>query len=158
MMVGEQPGDREDIEGHPFVGPAGGILDKALVDLGIAREKVYITNAVKHFKWAPKGKRRIHQTPRASELRACRPWLEAEIEAVSPRIIACLGATAVRSLLGPSVKVMADRGRIIESVYGVCLVTVHPSSLLRVETPEERRAAYKSFLEDLRRGLAFLGS
>jgi DNA polymerase len=132
------------------------MLDRALKDVGLAREKVYLTNAVKHFKWKPKGSQQIHVPPNSSEARACLPWLEAEIEAVKPRIIACLGATAVKTLLGPKVKVMTDRGRVVESVYGVCLVTVHPSSLLRVEEPEDRRAAYDAFLYDFRQGLAFL--
>jgi DNA polymerase len=115
-----------------------------------------MTNAVKHFKWQPRGKRRIHQTPRASEVRACRPWLEAELDAVGPRLIVALGATAVLSLLDPEVKVMKDRGRIVESAYGPCLVTVHPSSLLRVEDAAEREAAYDLFVQDLRAGLAFI--
>ena len=156
LMVGEQPGDVEDEEGRPFVGPAGRMLDRALEDLGIVRDKVYVTNAVKHFKWVPKGKRRIHQTPRASEMRACRPWLEAEVEALRPRLIVALGATAVGSLMGAGAKVMRDRGRIMESVYGPCLITVHPSSLLRVEGEDERRAAYGLFVQDLRKGVDFL--
>ena len=156
VLVGEQPGDREDIEGEPFVGPAGQILDEALVEVGIVREQVYVTNAVKHFKWVPRGKRRIHQTPRASEIRACRPWLEAELDVIRPRLIAALGATAVESLLGPTVRVLKNRGQVFESVYGPCLVTVHPSSLLRVEEETDRRAAYELFLQDLRKGLAFL--
>jgi uracil-DNA glycosylase len=156
MMVGEQPGDVEDEEGHVFVGPAGRMLDRALEDLGIARDMLYLTNAVKHFKWAPKGKRRIHQTPRASEMRACRPWLEAEIDALRPRLIVALGATALGSLMGDQAKVMRDRGQIMESVYGPCLITVHPSSLLRVEGEDERRAAYNLFLQDLRKGVDFL--
>ena len=152
LLVGEQPGDVEDAEGHVFVGPAGRMLDRALEDLGIPRDKLYLTNAVKHFKWVPKGKRRIHQTPRASEMRACRPWLEAEIDALRPKLIVALGATALGSLMGDQAKVMRDRGRIMESVYGPCLITVHPSSLLRVEGEDERRAAYNLFLQDLRKG------
>jgi DNA polymerase len=156
MLVGEQPGDQEDRQGKPFVGPAGKMLDRALEDLAIDRDRVYLTNAVKHFKWTPKGKRRIHETPRASEMRACRPWLEAEIEAVKPRLIVAMGAVAVGSLLYDTAKVMRDRGRVMESPYGPCLVTVHPSSLLRVEGDDERRAAYRLFVQDLRKGLHFL--
>jgi DNA polymerase len=156
MLVGEQPGDVEDVAGLPFVGPAGKMLDRALEDLGIARNKVYVTNAVKHFKWVPKGKRRIHQTPRASEMRACRPWLEVETDAVRPKLIVALGATAVGSVLEDRAKVMRDRGRVLESNYGPCLVTVHPSSLLRVEGEDERRAAYALFVQDLRNGLEYL--
>ena len=155
MLVGEQPGDREDQEGLPFVGPAGRVLGKALEDAGFTRSTLYVTNAVKHFKWQPRGKRRIHQTPRASEVRACRPWLEAEIDAIRPALIACLGATAVASLLKTEAKVTANRGEIIESVYGPCLVTIHPSAILRID-PAERDAAYSRFVEDLRRGAEFL--
>jgi DNA polymerase len=156
VLVGEQPGDQEDLQGRPFVGPAGKMLDRALEDLQIDRSLVYVTNAVKHFKWEPRGKRRIHQTPRASEMRACRPWLEAELEALSPRLIVALGATAVGSLLGETAKVMRDRGRVLESTYGPCLVTVHPSSLLRVEGEDEKRAAYGLFVGDLRKGVEYL--
>jgi uracil-DNA glycosylase family protein len=156
MLVGEQPGDREDVEGLPFVGPAGGVLDRALIDAGVDRDAVYLTNAVKHFRWAPKGKRRIHQTPRASEIRACQPWLEAEIDVVRPELIAALGAVAVTSLLGEGAKVTKDRGRIVESVYGPCLVTVHPSSILRVEDGDERQAAYALFVQDLKVGVRYL--
>ena len=156
MLVGEQPGDREDVEGQPFVGPAGRMLDKALNDLGITRSDYYATNAVKHFRWKPKGKRRIHETPRASELRACLPWLEAEIEAVQPELVVCLGAVAVTALLGTSAKVTTHRGKIVESPYGACLVTTHPSSILRVNDSDEREAAYGLFLSDLRAGLKYL--
>lgn len=156
LLVGEQPGDQEDRQGRPFVGPAGKMLDSALAEVGLDRSRIYVTNAVKHFKWTPRGKRRIHETPRAGEMRACLPWLEAEIETVKPRLIACLGATAVRALLGSTAKVLTDRGRVIESSYGPCLVTVHPSALLRVEDADDRRAAYEAFLADLRRGIDFL--
>lgn len=156
MLVGEQPGDQEDLQGRPFVGPAGKMLDRAITDLGISRDTLYVTNAVKHFSWVPRGKRRIHQTPRASDMRACRPWLEAEIEAVRPRLIVALGATALGSLMGDAAEVMRDRGRVLESSYGPCLVTVHPSSLLRVEGEAEKRAAYGLFLQDLRKGLDYL--
>jgi DNA polymerase len=153
MLVGEQPGDREDIEGMPFVGPAGRILGAAMQDLGITRDQYYVTNIVKHFKWSPKGKRRIHERPRAREVRACLPWLEAEIDAVHPELIVCLGATAVAGLIGPPAKVTTHRGKVVESAHGACLVTTHPSSILRAETPEERRAAYDAFLADLRAGV-----
>lgn len=156
MLVGEQPGDREDIEGKPFVGPAGRILSQAMTDLGISRDHYYVTNVVKHFKWSPKGKRRIHETPRASEIRACLPWLEAEIEAVEPDLLVALGATAVTGLLGTTAKVTADRGKVLESAYGACLVTTHPSSILRVQDAADRDAAYGLFVSDLKVGLAFL--
>jgi DNA polymerase len=158
VLVGEQPGDQEDRKGEPFVGPAGAVLDRALDVVGIARDSVYMTNAVKHFKWRPAGKRRIHETPRASEIRACQPWLEAELEAVQPRLIVCLGATAVRSLLGPTVRVLASRGRVLESALGPCLVTVHPSSILRVEDPAQGEPAFQAFVADLRRGVEFVKS
>jgi DNA polymerase len=156
MLVGETPGDVEDKEGVPFVGPAGHMLDKVLEDAGIVRDQVYLTNAVKHFRFEPRGKRRIHKTPRASEVRACRPWLEAEIDAVRPRLIVAMGAVAVASLLGDEVKVMKDRGRVIETTYGPVLVTVHPSSLLRVETQEQQDRAYEYFVRDLKKGVDFL--
>ena len=156
MLVGEQPGDREDIQGEPFVGPAGGILSRAMEDLGIARDHYYVTNVVKHFKWSPKGKRRIHETPRAGEIRACLPWLEAEVEAVRPELIVALGATAVTGLLGTTARVTTHRGTVMESSFGPCLVTTHPSSILRQQDDDERYAAYEVFLADLRAGLAFL--
>jgi len=156
MMVGETPGDKEDRAGKVFVGPAGKMLDVALEDLGIVRDKVYLTNAVKHFRWSPKGKRRIHETPRASEVRACKPWLEAEIDVVEPRLIVALGAVAVSSLMGTSAKVTTHRGRIVEGAYGPCLVTTHPSSIIRVEDADERAAAYAVFLSDLQQGLNYL--
>jgi len=154
-MVGEQPGDKEDIEGHPFVGPAGGVLDRALEAAGLARGDIYLTNAVKHFKWTPRGKRRIHETPRASEIRACKPWLEAEIRAVTPELTIALGATAVASLLGPGVRVLANRGHVLDSDYGPCLVTVHPSSILRADD-DAREAAMAAFVADLGQAAAFL--
>jgi uracil-DNA glycosylase len=156
VMVGEQPGDREDLTGVPFVGPAGRMLDEALATVGVDRGKVYITNAVKHFKWVPRGKRRIHETPRASEIRACKPWLESELDLIRPRLVVALGATAVGSLLGPTVRVLQRRGEVLESVYGPCLVTVHPSSLLRFEGEEERKQAYDAFVNDLKQGVEFL--
>jgi DNA polymerase len=150
MLVGEQPGDREDREGEPFVGPAGRLLDRALLEAGVQRERVYLTNAVKHFKWRPKGKRRLHQTPRAGEVSACRPWLEAELEAVQPTAVLALGATAVRSIFGTKVKVTKDRGRILETPYApIGAVTIHPSALLRLRDDEERKLALAELVEDL---------
>ncbi len=151
MLVGEQPGDREDREGEPFVGPAGALLDRALQEAGIERKKVYVTNAVKHFKWQPKGKRRLHQTPRAGEVEACKPWLEAEVEAVGPKGLLALGATAARAVFGPSVRVTRDRGRLLETSFAaVGAVTVHPSAILRVREAEERKDAFAGLVEDLR--------
>jgi len=156
LMVGEQPGDKEDVEGRPFVGPAGGVLDRALAAAGIARDMVYLTNAVKHFKWIPKGKRRIHETPRASEMRACRPWLEAEVEAVSPRLLVCLGSVAVSSVLGSGYKVLSQRGQVFESALGPSLITVHPSSILRVDDPDERNAAFELLVVDLKKAASWV--
>jgi uracil-DNA glycosylase len=150
MLVGEQPGDREDREGKPFVGPAGRVLDDALQAAGIARKEAYLTNAVKHFKWKPAGKRRLHQTPRANEIEACRPWVEAELGAVKPRAVVCMGATATKALLGGKVKVTKDRRSLIESELAPLVgVTVHPSSILRVRDEEERRAAREELVADL---------
>jgi DNA polymerase len=149
MLVGEQPGDREDLEGEPFVGPAGGVLRKALVAAGIEVEDAYLTNAVKHFKWRPQGKRRLHQTPRVGEVNACRPWLEAEVAAVGPDAVVALGATAARSLFGPKVKVMKDRGRLLESdLAPLAAVTIHPSAVLRAG--DEREEAFDSLVADLK--------
>jgi DNA polymerase len=156
MLVGEQPGDKEDVEGRPFVGPAGGVLDRALAAAGIVREQVYMTNAVKHFKWTPRGKRRIHETPRASEMRACRPWLQAEVEAVSPRLVVCLGSVAVSSVLGSGYKVLSQRGQVVESALGPALITVHPSSILRVEDPTERDAAFELLVIDLKKAASWV--
>jgi uracil-DNA glycosylase family protein len=151
MLVGEQPGDQEDIQGHPFVGPAGRILDDALAKAGIRREHTYVTNAVKHFKWVPRGKRRIHEKPNGRERQACYPWLETEIEIVSPRAIVCLGATAAQSLLGASFRLTKHRGELFPSRWGAkILATVHPSSLLRMEDREERHAALRAFVADLK--------
>src|ERR1700740_3287293 len=131
MFVGEQPGDKEDLEGKPFVGPAGALLDKALVEAGIDRTKVYVTNAVKHFKWEPRGKRRIHKKPRASEIEACKPWLEAELATVKPELVVCLGATAAQALLGRAFRVTTQRGELISSPLApYVMATVHPSSIL----------------------------
>jgi DNA polymerase len=149
MLVGETPGDREDIEGEPFVGPAGGLLRKALVAAGIEVDDTYLTNAVKHFKWRQRGKRRLHQTPRVGEMNACRPWITAEVAAVKPEAIVALGATAARSLFGTEVKVTKDRGTLLESdLAPLAAVTVHPSAVLRAG--DEREQAYEAFVADLK--------
>jgi uracil-DNA glycosylase family protein len=149
MLVGEQPGDKEDVEGHPFVGPAGRLLDRALDQAGIDRDAVYVTNAVKHFKWQPRGKRRIHQKPNAGEIKACRPWLEAEIAAVQPELIVALGATAAQSLLGPSFRVTQHRGELFDSALGpMVTATVHPSSILRAHD-EDREREFEALVTDL---------
>ena len=158
VFVGEQPGDQEDRQGAPFVGPAGAMLDKALEDAGIPRSEVYLTNAVKHFKWEPRGKRRIHKKPRVSEIKACRPWLEAELRAVKPHVVVCLGATAAQSVMGPQFKLMQNRGKVIETrgPEGLALpvrhvvATIHPSAVLRAPDSEGRRAAYESLVADLK--------
>jgi DNA polymerase len=152
VLVGEQPGDREDRTGKPFVGPAGRLLDEALEAAGIARQRVYVTNAVKHFKWEPRGKARIHKKPSASEVAACRQWLDQEIATLRPRGILCLGATAAQALLGRGFRVTADRGRAIDSPLApLVMATVHPSSLLRAPTEEDRRRELERFIGDLRR-------
>jgi len=152
MFVGEQPGDQEDIQGRPFVGPAGKILDKALEAAGIDRKQVYVTNAVKHFKWEPRGKRRIHKKPNSLEITACKPWLEAEIEVLKPDVIVCLGATAAQSLIGKDFKVSTQRGIFIDSPLApYVMATVHPSSLLRAPDDETRRRETLRFIEDLKR-------
>ena len=150
MLVGEQPGDREDREGEPFVGPAGRVLDEALAEAAIDRKDAYVTNVVKHFKWRPAGKRRLHQTPRANEIEACRPWIEAELAVVGPRALVCLGATATKALLGSKVRVMRDRGRLIDSdLAPVVTVTVHPSAILRIREEDERQMAREELISDL---------
>lgn len=150
MLVGEQPGDREDLEGHPFVGPAGAVLDRALKDAGLPRDEAYVTNVVKHFRWVRQGKRRLHQKPDATHVAACRPWLRAEVELVKPRLIVLLGATAAQSVLGPGFRVLKERGRILSSPLGPpTMATVHPSSVLRAPDPESRDRAYADFLADL---------
>jgi uracil-DNA glycosylase len=150
MFVGEQPGDQEDLAGKPFVGPAGRLLDEALVDAGIDRAKVYVTNVVKHFKWQARGKRRIHQKPNWSEIAACRPWLEAELAVVEPRVLVCLGATAAQALLDRQFRVTRERGRPVESDLAEHVIaTVHPSSILRSD-PETREQEYAAFVEDLK--------
>jgi DNA polymerase len=158
MLVGEQPGDREDREGEPFVGPAGGLLHRALEEAGIDPEATYITNAVKHFKWRPRGKRRLHQTPRVGEIEACKPWLSAEVEAVAPRALVALGATAARSLFGPGIKVTRDRGELLETPLApIATVTVHPSAILRVRDDDERHAALAAMVDDLEAVVKALG-
>jgi DNA polymerase len=150
MFVGEQPGDKEDLAGRPFVGPAGGLLDKALVEAGIDRTKVYVTNVVKHFKWEPRGKRRIHKKPNAAEINACRPWLEAEIQVVKPRAIVCLGSTAAQAVIGPKFKVSTQRATFVQSPLApLVTATVHPSSILRAPSDEARHAEMARFIEDL---------
>jgi DNA polymerase len=157
MLVGEQPGDAEDVAGHPFVGPAGRLLDKALEEAGIDRSRVYVTNVVKHFKWEPRGKRRIHAKPNGGEIDACRPWLETEIALVKPRILVALGATAAQALLGKSFKVTQHRGRFVDSALAPRVTaTVHPSSILRARDDESRHAEMKRFVADLKRVAAEL--
>jgi uracil-DNA glycosylase family protein len=151
MFIGEQPGDQEDIQGRPFVGPAGKILDKALEEAGIDRKEVYLTNAVKHFKWEPRGKRRIHRKPNSIEIMACKSWIEAEIEAIQPQVIVCLGATAAQALLGRQFKVSTQRGVWISSPLApFVMATVHPSSLFRAPDDETRRREIKRFIADLK--------
>jgi uracil-DNA glycosylase family protein len=158
LFVGEQPGDKEDLSGHPFVGPAGMLLDEALEAAGIDRAKVYLTNVVKHFKWEPRGKRRIHKKPNAVEITACRPWLDAEIGVIQPRAIICLGATAAQALLGPKFRVSIQRGRFVESpLADYVTATVHPSSILRAPTDEARHAEKARFIADLKKIRAALG-
>ena len=150
MLVGEQPGDREDLAGKPFVGPAGKLLDRALEAAGIDRDDAYVTNVVKHFKWEPRGKRRIHQKPNMAEITACRPWLEAELAVVKPGALVCLGATAAQALLGKSFKVTQHRGELVDSdLAPIVVATVHPSSLLRAPDPATREADLARFVEDL---------
>ena len=157
MLVGEQPGDVEDRRGEPFVGPSGGVLARGLEEAGIDRQSVYVTNAVKHFKWKPAGKRRLHQKPSAAEVEACRPWLQAEIAAVQPELVVCLGATAAGSLLGPGFRVTRQRGELVEREGLHLLATVHPSSILRA-AEGERAAAMAAFVADLRVATALLAS
>jgi uracil-DNA glycosylase len=151
MFVGEQPGDQEDRQGHPFVGPAGALLDKALIAAGIARDDVVLTNAVRHFSWEPRGKRRIHKKPRMSEIKACRPWLDAELRSVKPDVLVCLGAVAAQSIMGASFKLMQQRGEVLASeVARHVVATMHPSAVLRATDAEARRAAYEALVDDLK--------
>jgi uracil-DNA glycosylase len=152
MLVGEQPGNQEDLEGKPFVGPAGKLLDTALEEAGIDRKKVYVTNAVKHFKWEPRGKRRIHKKPNAAEIAACRPWLDAEIAAIKPKVIVCLGATAAQALLGKQFRVTRHHGEFVESGLAPYVsATVHPSSILRAPDDAARHEAMAGFIADLKK-------
>ena len=158
MLVGEQPGDYEDVAGKPFVGPAGKIMDRALEEAGIDRKEVYVTNAVKHFKWEPRGKRRIHQKPNSREIAACRPWLEAELRLVKPKLVVVLGATAAQTIFGPSFRVTRERGKVLSSKFAPKVVaTVHPSSLLRQPDEESREREYRNFVADLRVALKAAG-
>lgn len=157
MLLGEQPGDQEDVAGKPFVGPAGKMLDRALEEAGIDRSEVYVTNTVKHFKWEPRGKRRLHKKPNSREIAACRPWLETELRLVRPGLLVCLGATAAQAIFGPAFRVTRDRGKVLKSeIAPKVLATVHPSSLLRQPDEESREREYKLFVADLRAALKAL--
>ncbi len=152
FFVGEQPGNEEDLTGQPFVGPAGRLFNDALAEAGIDRAQTYVTNVVKHFKWEPRGKRRIHKKPNSSEIAACRPWLEAEIALVKPKVIVCLGATAAQALLGPKFRVLKQRGQFIESTLSpYIMATVHPSAILRAPDDETRHAEKRRFIDDLKK-------
>ncbi len=152
MLVGEQPGDQEDLQGKPFVGPAGKLLQATLQEAGVDLKQVYLTNAVKHFKWEPRGKRRIHKKPSASEIAACRPWLDAEIAALKPKVIVCLGATAAQALLGRAFRVTEHRGELLESSLApYVMATVHPSSILRAPDEKSRHEQEREFLKDLKK-------
>jgi uracil-DNA glycosylase len=154
VFVGEQPGDQEDKSGQPFVGPAGRIFEQALEEVGIERSRVYVTNAVKHFKWQPRGKRRIHQKPNAAELAACRPWLDAELAVLKPRVLVCLGATAAQALLGRTFRVTKQRGTPVDSPLAeIVIATIHPSAILRAQ---DRDAEYAGFVSDLQQVAALL--
>jgi DNA polymerase len=158
MMIGEQPGDHEDKEGRPFVGPAGKLLDKCLEEAEIDRNKVYVTNTVKHFKWEPRGKLRIHKKPNMEEIHACRPWLEAELETVQPKLIVCLGAVAAQSLLGASFKITQAHGKLQEAKgFPPIIATFHPSAILRARTDEDRHRQTENFVEDLREVAKIVG-
>jgi uracil-DNA glycosylase family protein len=151
MLVGEQPGDYEDVKGKPFVGPAGKLLDRALEEAGMDRSQVYVTNTVKHFKWEPRGKRRIHKKPGARDIAACRPWMEAELRAVQPDVVVCLGSTAAQAIFGPQFRVTKQRGEVLQSPFARRTVaTVHPSALLRAPDEETRHREYALFVDDLR--------
>jgi uracil-DNA glycosylase len=156
VFVGEQPGDSEDLEGRPFVGPAGQLFDRALEEVEIDRSQVYVTNVVKHFKWKPQGKRRIHQKPNWGEIAACRPWLDAEVAVLKPRVLVCLGATAAQALLGRDFRVSRQRGELVDSPLAPkAIATVHPSSILRAE---DRELEYREFVRDLRKVAALIKS
>jgi uracil-DNA glycosylase family protein len=152
VLVGEQPGDQEDQQGRPFVGPAGKLLDRALAEAGVDRSRVYVTNAVKHFKFEQRGKRRIHKKPSTGETYACRPWLDAELDAIKPRVVVCLGATALLSVVGPRARVLESRGQWLRGTHGEpVIVTRHPSALLRMLDHDERERAFQELVEDLRK-------
>jgi DNA polymerase len=151
MLVGEQPGDEEDRKGLPFVGPAGRLLDRALEAAGVERERLYVTNAVKHFKWQARGKRRLHKTPAQREIDACRQWLEEEVRSVKPKVIVALGATAAKAIIGPQFKVSVQRGRFVESELApYVFATFHPSALVRLQDEEEKESAFRQLVKDLR--------
>jgi len=157
MMVGEQPGDKEDLQGRPFVGPAGAVLDKALTAAGIDRTDVYVTNIVKHFKWEPRGKRRLHKKPNALEISACRPWLDAEIKVVKPEVVVLLGATAAQGVMGRQFRVTQQRGQWVQSTIApLVMATVHPSSILRAPDDESRHEEMRKFVDDLKKVAAQL--
>ena len=155
VLVGEQPGDVEDRTGRPFVGPAGAVLDRALAEAGLERKQLYLTNAVKHFSWEPRGKRRLHKKPRVSEMKACKPWLDAELTRIKPAVILAMGAVAVQALLGPGVTIAGARGKVFETPHGSVMVTRHPSSVLRMREQSERRAALKELVDDLKAAARF---
>ena len=158
LFVGEQPGDKEDLAGHPFVGPAGRLLDEALIEADIDRKRVYVTNAVKHFKWRASGKRRLHVRPNSTEVAACRIWLELEIRLIKPAVVVALGATAAQALLGPAFRVTRERGKVVSSPLASRVVaTVHPSSILRAPDDESRRAEMRAFVRDLRADAKLVG-
>jgi uracil-DNA glycosylase family protein len=151
MFVGEQPGDKEDLQGRPFVGPAGLLLDRALAEAGIDRGRVYVTNAVKHFKFEPRGKQRLHKRPNASEIKICRRWMAEEIEVIHPSLIVALGATAAHGLAERAIPIQSNRGKVLDVANGLrVFITIHPSALLRLQDDEERHSAYASFVKDLR--------
>jgi DNA polymerase len=157
MMIGEQPGDQEDKQGRPFVGPAGKLLNKCLEEAEIDRRKVYVTNTVKHFKWEPRGKLRVNKKPNMEEIRACRPWLEAELDVVSPKLIVCLGAVAAQSLLGSSFKVTQSHGKVQQTEgFPPIIATLHPSAILRARTDEDRHSQTRTFVQDLREAAALV--
>jgi len=151
LLVGEQPGDMEDRQGHPFVGPAGRLLDKALEEARIARDEVYITNAVKHFRWIRRGKRRLHQKPLVRQVVACKPWLEAEIQSIHPKVIVCLGATAAQSMLGKTVRIMQERGKFFDLDSGrTVFITIHPSSIYRLQEKDQQQREYRRFVDEMK--------
>jgi uracil-DNA glycosylase family protein len=150
VFVGEQPGDKEDLAGKPFVGPSGQTLNKALEEAGIDRDEVYITNAVKHFKWEPSGSRRIHKKPNQKEIAACHPWLEEELRLIQPKVVVCLGATAAQALLGASFRLTQHRGEFFDSPSGTVIATLHPSAILRMPTEEQRESAMQGFVKDMK--------